>query len=64
MLGLELTGKQAPKDLATGALLVSPYLFCQRMGLCIRIFEALGGDVGVDPGGAQVFVAEEFLDAA
>jgi len=55
---LELSTQQTAKDLGIAALLVSPYIFCQRVGLRIGLFEALGGDVGVDLGGAEVFVAE------
>ena len=37
---------------------------CSQMGSVIDLFHTGGGDVGVDLGGAQVGVAEEFLDAA
>jgi len=34
------------------------------VGLVVGFFEAFGGDVGVDLGGDEMSVAEEFLDAA
>ena len=34
------------------------------VGLVVGFFEAVGGDVGVDLGGDEVGVAQEFLDAA
>jgi len=55
---LELTVKQPAKDLGIAAWLVFPYIFRQWMGLVVRFFEPLGGDVGVDLGGAEVFVAK------
>ena len=35
-----------------------------RVGGVVDLLHAGGGDVGVDLGGAEVSVAEEFLDAA
>lgn len=34
------------------------------MGVVVDLFHAFGGDVGVDLGGGETGVAEEFLDAA
>ena len=41
-------------------VLVTFSLLCrrQRMRFVVGLFEALGGDVGVDLGGAEVLVAE------
>ena len=34
------------------------------MGLVVGFFEAVSGDVGIDLGGDQMRVAQQFLDAA
>src|SRR3989442_9190379 len=57
-------------EIESGRGLLTPKLDRDRealgswMGLVVGFFEAVGGDVGVDLGGDEMGVAQEFLDAA
>ena len=47
-----------------GARAITGEQLSARVGFVVGLLEAVGGEVGVDLGGDEIFVAEEFLHAA